>query len=374
MTSGPHLHNRPAEPRARVAAAFAAVYLIWGSTYLAIRYAVETMPPFAMGGVRFMIAGALLYAWTRLRGATAPSRPQWRAAVITGVLLLVGGNGAVIWSEQHVPSGIVALIVAIVPLWMVLLDWWRPGGSRPRAAVFVGLALGLVGLALLIGPDALSPQRGGSTLNVVAALVPVLGALLWALGSIYSKYAPRHSSSQLATGMQMLGGGLAFLIVSAAAGEWRRVDLAAVSTASWLGFLYLLTFGSLLGFTAYIYLLRATTPAKASTYAYVNPVVAVVLGWAFAGEPLTARTLVAAAVILAGVAIITLAGEKQPLSATAGDEQAAHDARDTREHARPRPMAPHPGAPTSPPTIPRPDGVGRAARREHGMHAREREG
>jgi drug/metabolite transporter (DMT)-like permease len=309
--SAPAGGEPPAEPRARVAAAFAAVYLIWGSTYLAIRYAVETIPPFLMGGVRFVVAGALLYAWSRHRGATAPRRDQWRAAVVSGVLLLVGGNGAVIWSEQHAPSGIVALIVAIVPLWMVLFDWWRPGGSRPRAAVFLGLALGLAGLALLIGPDALRHHAAEAPIQSVALLVPVLGSLLWALGSIYGKYAPRAPSSQLATGMQMLGGGLAFLVVSAAAGEWRRFDVAAVSPASWIGFVYLLTFGSLIGFTAYIYLLRATTPAKASTYAYVNPVVAVFLGWAVAGEPISARTLVAAGVILGGVAIITLVGGRQ---------------------------------------------------------------
>jgi drug/metabolite transporter (DMT)-like permease len=201
---------------------------------------------------------------------------------------------------------------------MVLLDWWRPGGTRPRNAVFLGLALGLVGLALLIGPDAVAPH--GSSVQVLAVFVPVLGSLLWAVGSIYSKYAPRPASSQLATGMQMLGGGLAFLVVSASAGEWHRFSLTAVSRASWIGFLYLLTFGSLVGFTAYIYLLRATTPAKASTYAYVNPVVAVLLGWAVAGEPFTARTLVAAAVILGGVAIITLAGDQRPTTHAEADE------------------------------------------------------
>lgn len=302
----------PPESRLRLVAAFAAVYVIWGSTYLAIRYAVETMPPFLMGGVRFLLAGAMLYAWSRARGGAAPTRAQWRAATITGVLLLVGGNGSVVWSEQHVPSGVVALIVAIVPLWMVLFDWWRPNGSRPRWPVFAGLALGLVGLALLIGPNALAPHRDGSSVKTIAVFVPVLGSLLWALGSIYSKYAPRPSSSQLATGMQMLGGGLAFLLVGSAAGEWRDLDVSAISRASWIGFIYLLTFGSLAGFTAYIYLLRATTPAKAATYAYVNPVVAVLLGWAVANEPLSTRTVVAAAIILGGVAIITLTGSRQP--------------------------------------------------------------
>jgi drug/metabolite transporter (DMT)-like permease len=297
--------------RANVIAAFAAVYIIWGSTYLAIRYAVTTIPPFLMGGSRFLIAGLLLYGVTRLRGAAAPTRAQWRAALVTGVLLLVGGNGAVIWSEQHVPSGLVALIVAIVPLWMVIFDWARPGGrgKRPVPAVFVGLALGLAGLALLIGPDAFA-HGGTSRLDVGAALVPVVGSMLWALGSIYSRYAPRAASAQMATGMQMLMGGAVFLVLSVLTGEPRHFRVAAVTAPSLIGFLYLVTFGSLLGFTAYVYLLGATTPAKASTYAYVNPVVAVLLGWAVAGEPLTPRMLVAAAIILGAVALITLANTK----------------------------------------------------------------
>ena len=296
------------EPRSRVLLAFAAVYLVWGSTYLAIRYAVETIPPFLMAGARFVLAGALLYAWARMRGSRQPSRAEWRAGAIAGVLMLVGGNGAVVWAEQHVASGIVALIVAIVPLWMVLLDWLRPGGERPRASVFVGLTLGVLGLALLIGPDVLRPQSGGAgTLNVGAALVPVLGSFLWAAGSIYSRQGARPESAQMSTGLQMLTGGLVFLLVGILAGEPARFHPAAVSTASILGFVYLLTFGALVGFTAYIYLLRATTAAKAATYAYVNPLVAVLLGWAVASEPVSARTLVAAGIILGGVAIITIA-------------------------------------------------------------------
>jgi drug/metabolite transporter (DMT)-like permease len=292
--------------RSRVISAFAAVYLIWGSTYLAIHYAVETIPPFLMGAGRFLTAGLILYGWSRWRGARTPTAAEWRAAGLTGVLLLLCGNGAVIWAEQHVASGIVALIVAIVPLWMVLIDWLRPGGVRPRPLVFVGLALGLAGLALLIGPDAV-PSRGAAPLDIWAALVPVVGSFFWALGSIVSRYAARPPSSQLATGMQMLAGGAAFLATSAIVGEPRHFDVHAVAGTSLVGLLYLVTFGSLIGFTAYTFLLGATTPAKVATYAYVNPVVAVILGWAIAGEPFTGRTMLAAAVILAGVATITLA-------------------------------------------------------------------
>jgi drug/metabolite transporter (DMT)-like permease len=291
--------------RARLIAAFAAVYLIWGSTYLAIHFAVETLPPLLMAGVRFMLAGAIILLWSRLRTGTAgPTRRDWITGLISGALLLLGGNGAVVWAEQRVPSGIAALLVAIVPLWMVLLDWLRPGGRRPASLVFVGLALGLVGLGLLVGPDALD---GGGAIDVVGAGVLVIGSLSWAVGSLYTQRAPRPSSANHGSGAQMFAGGLCLLAVALASGEGAQLDLAHASAQSLLGFAYLVTFGSLIGFTAYVYLLAHTTAAKAATYAYVNPVVAVLLGWAFANEPVTARTLAAAAVILAGVAIITVA-------------------------------------------------------------------
>lgn len=295
--------------RARLIAAFAAVYVIWGSTYLAIRFAVETLPPLLMAGARFVIAGVILMLWSRFRDpAGRPTRVDWRTGLIGGSLLLLGGNGGVVWAEQRVPSGIAALLVAVVPLWMVLLDWSRPEGRRPPALVFAGLALGLAGLALLIGPDAL---RGHAEISLAGAVVLVLASLSWAAGSLYTKHAPRASSGLIGASTQMIAGGLCLAAVAALAGELNHMDLAHASTRSILGFLYLVTFGSLIGFTAYVYLLAHTTAAKASTYAYVNPIVAVLLGWAFANEPVTSRTLVAAAVILAGVAIITIAGERE---------------------------------------------------------------
>jgi drug/metabolite transporter (DMT)-like permease len=291
--------------RARLFAAFAAVYVIWGSTYLAIRFAVETLPPLLMAGVRFMIAGAILLLWSRIRERDGgPSAQDWRTGLVSGALLLLGGNGAVVWAEQRVPSGIAALLVAVVPVWMVLLDWLRPGGRRPASLVFVGLALGLAGLGLLVGPDAL---QGGGPIDLTGADVLVLGSLSWAIGSLYTQRAPKPSSPNRGSGAQMFAGGVCLLVVALATGEGAQLDLAHASTRSLLGFAYLVTFGSLIGFTAYVYLLAHTTAAKAATYAYVNPVVAVLLGWAFASEPVTARTLVAAAVILAGVAIITVA-------------------------------------------------------------------
>jgi drug/metabolite transporter (DMT)-like permease len=297
--------------RARLIAAFAAVYVIWGSTYLAIRFAVQTLPPLLMASARFILAGLIVLVWARLRdGAAWPNRVEWRVGLISGALLLLGGNGGVSWAEQRVPSGIAALLVAVVPVFMVLLEWLRPGGRRPSAAVFVGVGLGLAGLALLVGPESL---RGGGS-DAIGALVLVLASLSWAAGSLYTKFAPKATSGTMATGTQMLAGGLALLIASVIAGEPARLDLAHASTASLIAFVYLLTFGSLIGFTAYVYLLSHTTAAKASTYAYVNPVVAVLLGWAIGHESVTKRTVLAAAVILAGVAIITVTSDDAPVS------------------------------------------------------------
>lgn len=288
--------------RGAVITAFAALYIIWGSTYLAIRVAIETLPPFLMAGVRFLIAGAVLYGWSMLRSPQRPSRAEWKAAAIIGTLLLMGGNGAVVWAEQVVPSGVTALLVAIVPAWFVLLNWlWRKGG-RPRGRTVAGLTLGFAGSALLIGPGALGAGEG---VNPIGAAVLMVGCVAWAVGSIYSKNAPQPSPF-LATGMQMLAGGSVLLLAGLLTGEPARLDLGAVSGRSLLGFAYLIVFGAIIGFSAYIWLLRYVHPARVSTYAYVNPIVAVVLGWAVAGEPITARMGVAAAVILGGVTLVTL--------------------------------------------------------------------
>jgi drug/metabolite transporter (DMT)-like permease len=284
-----------------VLAAFIAVYLVWGSTYLAIRYAVETIPPFLMGGARFVVSGLLLYVWARSRGAPKPTAAQWRDATIAGFLMLCLGNGAVGWAEQHVPSGLAALLVAVVPLWIVLVDWVRPHGVRARPIVLLGVVVGFLGLIILVGRGA----SGGMAVDKTAAVVLVLASLAWACGSVFNRHGDRPESSAMSTGIQMLGGGTGLVLVAIVGGELGKLHLADVSRASWLGWVYLVTFGSLVGFTAYIYLLRAVTPAKASTYAYVNPLVAVFLGWAIAGEAVTGRTLGAAAVILAGVAMIT---------------------------------------------------------------------
>ncbi len=290
--------------RARLFVAFAAVYVIWGSTYLAIRFAVETLPPLFMGSARFLVAGSLLFLWSRLRKDERPTGRDLVTGFVSGALMLFGGNGAVIWAEQRVPSGIAALLVAVVPLWMVLLDWLRPGGRAPSGSVFAGLALGLVGLGVLVGPDAL---HANSQVSMAGIGLLMLGSLSWAAGSLYTQRAPRPTSGTLGSGLQMLSGGACLLVAGLFAGEGSHLGLVHASTRSVMALVYLITFGSIVGFTAYLYLLAHTTAAKAATYAYVNPVVAVALGWALAHEPVTSRTVLAAAVILAGVAIITVA-------------------------------------------------------------------
>jgi drug/metabolite transporter (DMT)-like permease len=297
--------TEPAPARWKLVSAFASVYLIWGSTYLAIRFAIETLPPFLMAGTRFLIAGAVLYAWARgIERAARPTSANWRACAIVGVALLLLGNGLLVWSEFRVPSGIAALLVGIVPCFLVLLDWLRPGGARPGTQVVLGLVLGLAGLFFLIGPDSL---MGGGRVDLLGAGALVIGCFAWAAGSIYSRHGALPRSPLLATAMQMLTGGVALCVLGLLLGELAELDTAHFSARSIAGWGYLVAFGSIVAFTAYVWLLRVSTPARVSTYAYVNPIVAVLLGYAFADEPLTIRMIVAAAVIVSGVALITLA-------------------------------------------------------------------
>ncbi len=297
--------------RARLIAAFAAVYTIWGSTYLAIRFAIESLPPFLMIGFRFMLAGLILYTWGRLRTKERPTLANWRASTIVGALLLLGGTGAVAWAEQKVPSGMASLIVATTPVWIVLLDWWRPGGVRPNLGVAFGLVLGFVGVVLLLSQG---QQSGSQSLDIVGAAVVLLASISWAVGSLYSRTARIATSPILATGMEMLTGGGLLLIVATLSGEWSQLNLANLSFRSGLAFVYLIIFGSLIAFTAFIWLLKVSTPALVSTYAYVNPVVAVLLGWALAGEPLSGQTALAFVIVVAGVATVTICRTSKAVS------------------------------------------------------------
>lgn len=286
----------------KIWAALLAVYIVWGSTYLAIRFAVESYPPWLMAATRFLSAGALLYAWQRLRGAPRPSFAQWRSAAIVGLLLLLGGNGLVVWAEQYVVSGVAALIVGSSPIWMALIDTFRPNAIRPGKWVWLGVLVGFVGIALLIGPSEFAGQH--SNLETAGVFALMLAAFFWALGSLYSRNAQLPEAPLLGTGMEMLAGGAALLILGTAAGEWGRVSLATASPRAALGLGYLIIFGSLIGFAAYTWLLRVAPTPLVSTYAYVNPLIAILIGNLLADEPLTPRIIVAALIIVSSVFVI----------------------------------------------------------------------
>ena len=290
----------PRPSTARLVAAFAAVYVLWGSTYLGIRFSMETLPPFFTQGVRYFVAGVVLFAWARRSGAAKPTPREWGGGVVAGVLMFVGGTGGLVWAEKLIPSGVAALVVATEPAAFVLIESVRRR-HLPLGAVLGGLALGALGLLVLVGPGDL---LGGERFALPALVVLVAGTFCWAGGSLFSRGSRLPASPIMATAVTLLSGGARLAIVGVAAGELSRFDPAAVSAKSVLATAYLLVFGSIVGFTAYLWLLRVTTVARVSTYAYVNPVVAVLLGWALAGEPLTTRVGLAAAVIVGAVAII----------------------------------------------------------------------
>lgn len=281
-------------------AAFAAIYLIWGSSYIAIHFAIQTIPPFLMTGLRFASGGVILIAWAMLRGTPLPTRAQWRSAIIIGIILFVVNNGAIVWAEGHgVASGIVAVLVATVPMWIVVLTWLRPGGSFPGGIVIAGLALGFIGIILLINPETM-------TVNLIGMVVVLIGSFAWAFGALYTKSADLPQSATLSTGIQLFAGGAIQLIISLVVGEFGTFDVAQVSAASALATIYLSIVSSIIAYSAFVWLMRVVAPAKVATYAYVNPVVAVFLGWLLASEPLTPRTLGAAAIIIFAVVLINV--------------------------------------------------------------------
>ncbi len=283
--------------------AFAAIYLIWGSTYLAIRVAVETMPPFLMAGVRFLIAGTLLFSFLKLRGAAWPTAHQWRANTIIGTFLLLGGNGAVVWAEQYLPSGLTALLIGIGPLFIVLTEWAWPGGTRPGVVTAIALLLGFIGVSWLAAPWE-NASHGGLNLGAVASIL--IGCVSWGIGSIYSRHAKHGAEPFFASSLQMLGGGVALTLAALVHDDFARLHIAVIAPRAWLAFAYLIAVGSLVGFSTFVWLMKHSTPARVATYAYVNPIVAVFLGWLLLNEPITSRTLVASAIIVTAVAIITV--------------------------------------------------------------------
>jgi drug/metabolite transporter (DMT)-like permease len=308
--SSPTAGSPPAPPsRALLVLAFTAIYGIWGSTYLGIKFAVETLPPLLMAGTRFVLAGAVLYVWSIARGTGWGTARQWRGAAFIGACLLLGGNGLVSWAEQRVDSGVAALIIALTPLFMVGLEWLAPAGRRPSATTALGLIVGVVGVAILVNPMDSEGLAASDPWRVGAILVACLS---WSIGSIYSRHSPHGGDPFLASAQQMLLGGTWLVLVGSIRGEWSGFDPVAVSPRSWAAFVYLTVFGSLVAFTAYVWLLKVSSPARVSTYAFVNPVVAVFLGWALASEAVSLRLLLGAATIVGAVALITRVRNRGP--------------------------------------------------------------
>jgi drug/metabolite transporter (DMT)-like permease len=293
-----------------LALAFAAIYLIWGSTYLGIRYAVETIPPLLMMGMRHLVAGAVLYGWLRLSGAPAPLRVHWKHAAVAGSFFFLGSHGSLAWAEQRVPSGLAALLCATLPLWIVLLTKLKGDRRKLSGPAIAGLSLGFLGVAILIGPAALET---GSRESLLYAAVVLIGALLWAIGTLFTQRACLPSSSTLSAAMQMLAGGAILCSVGLLAGE--RVHLSAITAKSGLSLAYLVVFGSIIAFSAFTWLHKVSSPTRNSTYAYVNPVVAVFVGWFLAGEAVNLRTVFAAAVIVASVALVNRSAHESPETA-----------------------------------------------------------
>jgi drug/metabolite transporter (DMT)-like permease len=296
------------------------VYLIWGSTYLAIRVGVESFPPLMLAGSRHLVFGLLFYPLLRWRSGIRPTLGQWRTATATGFLLLFAGNGGVCVAEQNVPSGVAALLVATVSLWMVLVDWVRPGGVRPPPRVLVGLFLGFAGLALLVGPKDFG---GSSRINPVGVAILLVASFAWACGSLYSKHGEMPSSPLLGAAMQSVAGGITLWIAGFFSGEIRALHLAAISPRSWIALVYLIFFGSMMGFTAYIFILKHSTATRVATYAFVNPIVALFLGWLILGESITLRTILASAVILAAVLLVITVPHRQALLAPSAQPKTA---------------------------------------------------
>ena len=296
--------------RVLIVLAFAAVYVIWGSTYLGIRLAIETLPPFLMAATRFMTAGAILFAWAVFNGQKVrPSLAEWPKAFIIGGLLLLCGNGSVTWAEKYIASGLAALLVATEPLWVVILNWGLTH-RRPNWKVLLGVLIGLAGVSLLVS-DGLGQATHGpqeSRLSLIGAAVVILAGFAWAAGSVYSNRRPIRATTSMASGMQMLAGGSLLLLLALVAGDFKRLNLDNASWVSIGAFSYLTLFGSLVAFTAYSWLLNNVSTARAATYAYVNPVVAVLLGWLIANEPLTPKMMIAAAIIVGSVVLITTFG------------------------------------------------------------------
>jgi drug/metabolite transporter (DMT)-like permease len=313
--------------RTLVLLAFLAIYLVWGSTYLAIRYAVETIPPLFVAGTRHLIAGALLLAWCWWKGLR-PTAAQWRASLIVGALFFLGGHGLLHWAEQVVPSGLAALLIATEPIMIAILVALA-GQARITLPVASGMLLGLAGIALLMQADVSGAGRN----QLIGSAAILLGTLSWAVGIIYSNRGKLHPHPVMSAAMSLLAGAALLILTGIVVGEGTRLSLATVSFKSFASLLYLVFFGSLVAFTAYVWLLQRCSPTLVATHTYVNPIVAVLLGWALAGEPLTIRTALAGLLVLAAIGLLGRGTQRGAIPSRKSQEVIAQVA-DESDHAR----------------------------------------
>lgn len=300
--------------RTKTVLAFGVIYLVWGSTYLAIRFALESLPPVFTAGMRYFIGGSLLTAWMYAREARRPRLSSWLPTAAVGIPLVAVTYGFLLTAQQTVPSGLAALLFAMTPVWIVLLDWARPNGVRPRWPVMVGIGLGIVGVGLLVNPGGLP---GGGGVSIRGAAMLMVSTISWSLGSILSRHIPQPASKALSTGIMMISGGTVLLLVSSLKGEIAAIAPASISLKSGLALAYLIATG-IMGLSAYIWLLSVTSPARVATYAFVNPVIAILLGVMLAGEMLSLRTVLCSIMIVAAVMTIVLVRARNEKDTGAG--------------------------------------------------------
>lgn len=310
--------------------AFATIYIVWGTTYLAMRIAVETIPPFMMAGVRFLLAGGVTFLFLKLRRSKMPTMEQWKNGAIVGLFLMVGGNGLVCWAEQEIPSGIAALVVASMPMWMCIFDWLLFKGTRPGGFAVVGLLMGFVGIGLLFGPSIYSDDA--ASLDLLSLLVLMCAPIFWSIGSLYSRKVDMPKNAFMSTSVQFITGGTILMIGSLILGEWWSFQPGKVSGESVLAMLYLAVFGSIIALSTYVWLLKQTTPSRVSTYTYVNPIIAVFLGWLILDEKITTQTIIAICIIVGSVVLVVVS-RSQPKNKP--QQELVELQKDSKSDARP---------------------------------------
>ena len=295
----------------KIILAFSAIYIIWGSTYLAILFVIEDIPPLLMSGLRFLVAGIILYGWCLWKGEKIPDYSSFLKNSVCGILMLFGGTGAVAWSEQYISSGLAAVIVTTEPFWFILLDKKKWSFYFSNKLIILGLLLGFAGVLLLISVDPnLSSGNVDNSKTVLGVVVIIAGGIAWAAGSLFSKYKPTGNSLLMNAAVQLIVAGLFSFIVSVFSGETRHFDFTAVQTKAWLALLYLVIAGSLITYLCYLWLLKVRPAAQVSSYVYVNPVVAVLLGAIFVGEKISPLQVIALMIILSGVLLVNMTNYK----------------------------------------------------------------